>query len=92
MNRAKRSKQRLEYFAILLWHAVQQSAKHGGPEAERARLVEAADAMHACRMVLDGAAAEMASTLCDLAWARITRLDREHPQPRLDSEGLRHAA
>lgn len=92
MNRAKRSKQRLEHFAVLRWHAVQQSAKHG-PEAERERLLETADAMHACRMVLDGAAAEMASTLFDLAWARIARLDREHPQPRLtDSEDWHHAA
>lgn len=92
MNRAKRSKQRLEYFAVLLWHAIRQSAKHGGPEAERARLVEAADAMHACRMVLDGAAAEMASTLFDLAWARINRLDREYPHPLLADTEVRHAA
>ncbi len=78
----KRTTQRkLEHFAVLLWRAIAASERHGGVP-ERARLIEAANAMHAARMVLHGRAAETADTLCNLAWARLTRLDQCGPAHR----------
>lgn len=65
---------RLERYAVMLWQSI-QAGQSFGPQCERERLLEAAYAMHAVRMVTVGRARDTASTLYDLAWSRIDRID-----------------
>lgn len=85
---------RLEGYAVLLWEGIRASEAFG-PEVERERLLEAADRLHALRMVLTGRACHQADTLCELAWARLALLDQElHRmfERRLARQEVRHVA